>query len=140
MPTRALGLVAVTCALIGLITVGSTSAFFAVISLGALALYISYVVPIVLFLLRKLQGQHPQYGPFNLGRFGIPVNIFSICYCIFVIVWLPFPAILPVTAANFNYAGPNMFAVIVIALVDWFVSRHERFRVPTNPNKEWLGV
>ncbi|OCK96679.1 amino acid transporter [Cenococcum geophilum 1.58] len=136
MPTRALGLVAVLCALIGLITVGSTSAFFAVISLGALALYISYVVPIFLFLLRKLQGQHPQYGPFNLGRFGIPVNIFAVCYCIFVIVWLPFPAILPVTAANFNYAGPIMFAVIVIALVDWFVSGHKRFQVPTDPNKE----
>ena len=136
MPTRALGLVVVICALIGLITVGSTSAFFAVISLGALALYISHVIPIALFLLRRLQGQHPQYGPFNLGRFGIPVNIFAVCYRIFVIIWLPFPAMLLVTAANFNYAGPIMFAVIVIALVDWFISGHKRFQVPTDPNKE----
>ena len=136
IPIRSLGLVAIICVLIGLITVGSTAAFFAIISLGAISLYISYLVPIVLFLLRKLEGRHPTYGPWNLGKFGIPINIFAVCYCIFVIIWLPFPSMLPVTAKNFNYAGPIMGAVIIIALADWFISGHKRFQVPTDPNKD----
>ncbi|OCK91861.1 putative amino acid permease [Cenococcum geophilum 1.58] len=136
IPIRSLGLVGIICAIIGLITVGSTAAFFAIISLGAISLYISYLVPILLFLLRKLEGRHPTYGPWNLGKFGIPVNIFAVCYCIFVIIWLPFPSMLPVTAKNFNYAGPIMGAVIIIALADWFISGHKRFQVPTDPNKD----
>ena len=43
---------------------------------------------------------------------------------------------LPVTAKNFNYAGPIMGAVIVLALADWFISGHKRFQVPTDPNKD----
>ena len=135
MPTRALRLVAVICAHIGLITVGSTSAFFAVISLGALALYISCRTNCPIPTAQAARPA-PAIWPIQSRRFGIPVNIFAICYCIFVIIWLPFPAMLPVTAANFNYAGPIMFAVIVIALIDWFVSGHKRFQVPTDPNKE----
>jgi amino acid transporter len=132
MPTRALGLVATICALIGLITIGNTSAFFAVISLGAIALYISYIVPILLFLIRKLQGEHPRYGPFHLGKAGIFINIYAVAWCLFCIAWLPFPAMVPVTAANFNYAGPIMIVVICIALGDWFISGHKRFHIPTD--------
>ncbi|KAF2816758.1 amino acid transporter [Mytilinidion resinicola] len=135
MPTRALGLVATICALIGLITVGNTSAFYAVISLGAIALYISYIVPIFLFLLRKIQGEHPHYGPFSLGKFGLAINIYAVIWCLFCIVWLPFPSVVPVTAANFNYAGPIMLFVIFLALCDWFTSGHKRFTIPTDPDK-----
>ncbi|OCK80086.1 amino acid transporter [Lepidopterella palustris CBS 459.81] len=136
MPTRALGLVAILCALIGLITVGSTAAFFAIISLGALGLYMSYLMPIFLFTLKKLQGEHPAYGPFSLGKLGIFINMYAVCWCIFVIIWLPFPSLLPVTAQNFNYAGPIMIGVLAIALVDWFVSGYRRFQVPTDPMKD----
>lgn len=127
VPIRALGLVVAICILIGLITIGNTAAFFAIISLSAISLYISYLFLISFFLLRKLGGRHPLYRPFKLGRLGIPINIFAVCWCIFVIIWLPFPPILPVTAANFNYGGPIMAAVIIIALLDWCISGHKRF-------------
>ena len=133
---RALGLVATICILVGLITIGNTAAFFAIISLSAISLYISYLFPISFFLLRKLGGRHPSYGPFKLGRLGIPINIFAVCWCTFVIIWLPFPSILPVTAANFNYGGPIMAAVIIIALLDWCISGHKRFQVPTDPYRD----
>lgn len=136
IPIRALGLVSVICALLGLISVGSTVAFFALLSLSTISLYLSYLIPIFFFLLRKLEGRHPSYGPFKLGRFGIPINTFAVCYCIFMIIWLPFPSMLPVTAKNFNYAGPIMAAVLIAALLDWFISGHKRFQVPTDPYRE----
>ncbi|EON69366.1 hypothetical protein W97_08626 [Coniosporium apollinis CBS 100218] len=136
IPTRALCLVGVICVLISLITAGSTAAFFAIISLNALALYISYLIPILLVLLRKLQGQHTPYGPFKFGRFGIPINIYAVCWCVFVCTWLLFPVMVPVTVDTLNCSGPIMGAIIVFVLAAWFISGHKRFRVPTNPNDD----
>lgn len=130
IPLRSLTLVTILSCLLHLISIGSTIAFTAILSLTTLALYISYLVPILLILLRKLEGRHPAYGPFRLGRWGIPINIFALLYGIFVVIWLPFPPVLPVTALNMNYAGPVMIAVIIIALLDWAISGHKRFSVP----------
>ena len=131
IPLRSLALVTILSCLLHIINIGSTTAFNAILSLTTLALYISYLVPISLILLRKLQGRLPAYGPFRLGRWGIPINLFAILYGLLIVIWLPFPPRLPVTASNMNYAGPVMLGVIIIALVDWTISGHKRFSVPT---------
>jgi hypothetical protein len=125
--------VGVICCLEALINIASATALDALISLPTIALYISYGIPILFILIRKLQNRHPTYGPFKLGRWGIPINTFSLAYIIYVLTFLPFPTILPVTAENVNYAGPLVGAVILIALGDWFISGKKRFRVPTSP-------
>ena len=50
------------------------------------------------------------------------INIFAICYGIFISIFLPFPSFQPVTWGNMNYGGPLLGAVIVFALCDWVVS------------------
>jgi hypothetical protein len=97
-----------------------------------IALYISYLIPIVLLTLRQLAGKHPAYGPWQLGRWSIPIKLFSICYLVYVIVFLPFPTVRPVTKLTMNYAGPVTLGVIVLALVDWFTTGRKRFKVPTD--------
>lgn len=97
-----------------------------------MGLYFSYLLPILFILLRKLKGDHPVYGPFHLGRFGIPLNIIALCYGIYIVIFLPFPLVLPVTAADMNYAGPILGAVMLLALVDYFVSGRKRFVLPVN--------
>ncbi|OCK83721.1 amino acid transporter [Lepidopterella palustris CBS 459.81] len=131
IPLNALFLVASVSALLGLINIGSTAAFYAILSLSALGLYLSYIIPIIFVLIRKFEGKHPPYGPFSLGQWGIPINIFALCWGIFMIIWLPFPATQPVTGVSMNYAGPIMIFVLFLALVDWFISGHKRFQVPT---------
>jgi hypothetical protein len=120
----------VICALLAIINIGSTTAFNALISLPLISLYISYLIPIVFILIRKVQGKHPQYGPFRLGRWGIPINLFSVLYILWVLSFVALPTIRPVSAINMNYAGPLVLAVILIALADWFTSGRHRFRVP----------
>jgi hypothetical protein len=66
------------------------------------------VLPIIFFALTKLRGDYIPYGPFRLGRWGLPVNIFSIVYGILILIWLPFPPFMPVTALNMNYGGSVM--------------------------------
>lgn len=117
--------------LLNLISIGNTTAFYAILSLNTLALYISYIIPMIFFTLAKLRGYpHINYGPFQLGRFCLSVNIFAIVYAIFITIFLPFPPKVPVTSANMNYGGPVMGAVILFALLDWTISGRKRFVAP----------
>jgi amino acid transporter len=124
-------LVCVSCCLLSLINLGSAVAFNALIALPMLALYTSYLIPIVLLTMRQLTGKHPKYGPWRLGRYSVPVKLFSICYLLYVIVFLPFPTVRPVTSLTLNYAGPVMLGVVCVALLDWFTTGKKRFQVPT---------
>jgi choline transport protein len=122
-------LVAVVSFILSLIYVGSSTAFNAIISLQAMGLSISYVVPITFLMIQKMRGRKIPYGPYTLGRFGVAINLFALAYLIFVILWMPFPQILPVTGSNMNYAGPLLGAVILGALIDWMIGGRKRFKV-----------
>ena len=129
-PLNALGLVTFLCIVLSCIYVASTTAFNAIISLQAMALELSYMFPILFVMIRKLQGRPPPYGPVNMGRYGVWVNAFAVCYLLYVFTWMPFPQELPVTGSNMNYAGPILGAVLVGAVVDYAISGRKRFQVP----------
>lgn len=131
MPLNALILVAICVALLALINIGSTAAFNAFISLTALALYVSYILPILFLLWRRIsRPKSIVWGPFRLGKYGVPLNLLALCYVLFLVAWMPLPTILPVDANNMNYAGPLFAAVILGALLDWVISGRKRFEVP----------
>ncbi|KAF2840590.1 amino acid permease [Patellaria atrata CBS 101060] len=130
IPVNALGFLSAMCCLLALINIGSTVAFYAILSLSTLGLYMSYWLPILLLTIRKLEGRAPSPGPFHMGKLGIFVNIFALIYGLFIITFLPFPIFRPVTAETMNYAGPIMGAAVLVGLGDWFTSGQKRFRVP----------
>lgn len=130
LPVNALFLLGSIVTALSLIYIASATAFNALISLQALALHVSYFFPILFMLIRKLRGPTPPYGPFKLGTIGVPVNIFALAYLIYVVIWMPFPQILPVTKDNMNYAGPIFGAVVLGALGDWWISGKKRFQMP----------
>ncbi|ORY19759.1 GABA permease [Clohesyomyces aquaticus] len=133
MPLNSLILIGVCLCLLAIINIGSSTAFNAFISLPALALYISYFFPIFFLFWRRVSRNHPTpipWGPFQLGKFGIPVNILALSYIIFIVIWMPFPTVLPVDGISMNYAGPLIGAVIVGGLIDWVISGRKRFQVP----------
>ncbi|KAI1842938.1 hypothetical protein JX266_010956 [Neoarthrinium moseri] len=132
IPLNALLLIGTCVALLALINIGSSTAFNAFLSLPALALYISYFLPIFFVFWRRVtQPKSIAWGPFSLKSMGIPVNLFALCYITFIIAWMPLPTVLPVDGNTMNYAGPLLGAVIVGALVDWVVSGRKRFQIPT---------
>lgn len=115
-----------------LINIASTSAIYAILSLNNLALASSYLQVVAFFFIYKIRGGKPDYGPFKLGRWGYAINIYAMCYLVFIVIWLPFPPYLPVTADNMNYSGPIFGFVVCAALVDWGFWGHKRFSVPSN--------
>ncbi|KAL6704953.1 hypothetical protein ACN47E_007498 [Coniothyrium glycines] len=130
LPLNALLLVGTIVTCLSLIYIASATAFNALISLQAFALHISYFFPILFILLRKLRGPPPPYGPFKMGAIGVPVNVFALCYLVFVVLWMPFPQLLPVTKDNMNYAGPIFTAVVIGALAHWFIRGRKTFKMP----------
>jgi choline transport protein len=119
---------------LSLIYIGSSTAYNAIISLSSLGLHISYVIPILFIALRKVHGPRLAYGPYSLGRWGIPVNVFALVYLGFIIIWMPFPTMRPITRDNMNYASPVFGVIIIGALMDWFISGRKRFQMPVARN------
>ncbi|TVY88655.1 Choline transport protein [Lachnellula willkommii] len=136
IPINALLLVGFIMCLLALIYIGSNTAFNALISLPTIGLYMSYFIPILFIVIRKLQGRHPKYGPFKLGRWGLPINMLAMCYILYILAFVGFPTELPVTADNMNYAGPLVVALILLAIGDFFITGRKRFVVPTAPSSK----
>lgn len=86
--------------LIGLIYIGNATAFYGIIS-GVLVFYmLSYMICIALHLFAKITKKPIEYGPWNLGRWSLLLNILALCWTIFTTIFFCFPLYQPVTAAN----------------------------------------
>ncbi|KAJ5999787.1 hypothetical protein N7481_000196 [Penicillium waksmanii] len=77
IPLRAIGFVVVVDLILGLIVLGSDLAFQSIISGGGLMLQVSYLVPVLIVLVRgrKILPPRPH---FDLGKWGYVINIFSV--------------------------------------------------------------
>ncbi|PLB47794.1 amino acid transporter [Aspergillus steynii IBT 23096] len=115
LPLRAITSSTAFMALLGFINIGSTTAFNAIVSLSVVSLYISYLTPIFLHILRRITGPPLQYGPFVLEKVGALLNILSVVYSTVVVIFLFFPPYQPVTVENMNYACVVFGAVLVFS-------------------------
>ncbi|KAJ5915495.1 amino acid permease [Penicillium verhagenii] len=132
IPLRALSLVASCMFALSFIQIGSTAAFNAILSLSTLGLYISYLIPLVLLVMKRFMAPHDiPKGTFTLGKFGLPMNLLAILFATYFSIFLPFPATLPVTAENMNYAGPVLGFIMLFACVDWLVRGRHKWQGPT---------
>jgi amino acid transporter len=122
--------VCIVISLLCLINVGSSTALGAIISIGTAAIVISYTIPIMLLIRKRLYHESIPFGPWSLGRFGLPVNLYGACFGVFISVFSLFPTTIPVTALNMNYAGPVMFGLVVIAGMDWLIRGRNSFKGP----------
>jgi choline transport protein len=132
VPVRAVALtVFLVCALC-LLNIGSTSyiAFGAITALSSMALYISYAIAIASILYARWSSASLKLGEWNLGRYGVFINVFALIYTLYVIIFLPFPTTLPVTAANMNYCGPVMLFVLGVAVALWFLRARKHWAGP----------
>jgi choline transport protein len=117
-------------ALLCLINVGSTTALGAIISIGTAAIIVSYLVPIMLLIRKRLCKEHIEFGPWTLGRWGMAVNLYAAVFGVFISFFSLFPTTIPVTAQNMNYAGPVLLGLIIIAGIDWTIRGRVAFKGP----------
>ncbi|MDB4996156.1 MAG: amino acid transporter [Myxococcaceae bacterium] len=86
----------------------SDSVFLAVASLATTGLYVSYALPIGLGAVARIQGRWNHRGPFQLGRFGVPIAFAAVLWAI---------AVLGICSLPPNWTAGAMLAVLVVVLV-----------------------
>lgn len=121
VPKRAILLVSGAIVILSVINIASETALSAILALSTSSLYVSYLIPIVMMIIRRLDTSRGpiSFGPWNLGRYGMAVNIYSLVFGVFVCIFVPFPTQIPVTAANMNWSGPVFIAVCLLLVLDW---------------------
>ena len=115
---------------------GVPYAFFAVVSIAVIGLYIAYVIPIFL---RWRSGRDYELGQWSLRghhRWLNPIAIVWVLACV-VVFSLPFtPAAVPGHAdfswQAFNYAPVAVAVVIALAAVLWFAGGSRHFHSPAD--------
>jgi choline transport protein len=87
-------------AMLGLLYLGSSTAFNSLVTGCILMQYISYLIPVTLLMLNKRY--IPRPGPFYLGKWGWLANGVLVTWSIFTLVFYSFPYIMPVTRSNMS--------------------------------------
>lgn len=116
--------------LLSLISLGSSIAFNAIISLQLLAVVSTYMVSVGCIIWRRYYGKPLPASVWTLGRYGGAINIAAFAYCTYLIIFIPFPVTTPVTAASFNWAPVMFVGVMAIALAYYFVTARKTYEGP----------
>lgn len=134
LPLSCIGLSTIISLLLALINIGSSTAFNALTSLVIASFYSTYIISASVLLHKRLTAPSDiKYGPFTMGRAGVPIAILAIAYSIlglFFSFWPPTPA---VTAETMNWSVLVYGAAVLFSLGFWVV--HGR-KVYTGPIME----
>jgi amino acid transporter len=117
--------ITITCVLAVLLTVYA-ALYSVVVAISTTALYLAYAIPLYLNLRNKLRrrGEYTTQAsaPWNLGRWGVPLNLVAVLWVAVITVLFSIPP-------N-ELAGWSMLALIAFMAVYWAVDARHRFRGP----------
>lgn len=116
---------------------GYSVAFFAIVSVGTVGLYVAYIIPVFL----RLRNREFQQGAWNLGKWSKPIGWTAFCWVVFIGIvfflpqfypWLPGQYVEGVNVGlnNFNWSGPLMLTIFTIIGLWWLVSARKWFKGP----------
>ncbi|KAL8782269.1 MAG: hypothetical protein Q9213_005543 [Squamulea squamosa] len=161
IPNLAIIITSIVAGLVGLINIGSSTAFNAVISLSVSTLYASYIITESLLLWRRCTGairpyqKHPFpintaddgennasnqliWGPFHLpGIIGIAVNMFAVAFGIIIFFFSFWPVATPVTPATMNYSVVMTAAVVIFAILYYIIYARNVYTGPIVEVTPW---
>lgn len=129
VPIWALTLTTIVQMLLGLIYLGSTSAFTAFISVGVMGLAISYAIPIGISLWHRRK--EVSTAPWNVGSaIGYAVNTVAILWIMFEMVIFSMPVALPVTEVTMNYASVVFVGFMAISAIWYAIYARKAYKGP----------
>lgn len=114
----------------GLLFLGSSTAFSAMVSAAIIFVQTSIVLPQAVLLFRgRDQVLPPRY--MNLGKFGVVVNALAVSWVVFLNVIYCFPTRMPVSGKNMNYVSIVCAGMMAFILLLWFTTKKKTFMGPT---------
>lgn len=129
VPLSSLTLVTLVQALLGLINLGSTSAFIAFTSAGVIGLALAYAVPIAVSV---IDGRKQIFGArWNCGPIlGPIVNGIALIWIAFELVLFSMPTARPVTNQGMNYASVIIVGFMFLSAVWYFIYARKVYKGP----------
>ncbi|KAK5955692.1 hypothetical protein OHC33_003333 [Knufia fluminis] len=128
VPFWALVLTTVVQMLLGLINLGNTTAFTAFISMGVIALAVSYAIPITISMLHGRR--EVSNAKWNCGKIGWIFNIIAVAWITFEVFLFSMPGALPVTPTSMNYASVVWAGFGVLAAIWYIVHARKVYKGP----------
>jgi len=86
--------------LLGLIFLGSSTAFNAFVGVAVMCLGVSYALPVLLSVLNRRREVFD--APYSLGRWGYLINCIAVLWVFFEMVLFSMPAVIPVTPTSMS--------------------------------------
>lgn len=129
VPVESLILLTIVQALLGLINLGSSSAFTAFVSVGVIALQVAYLPPIVMSMLNR----RTEVGKAKVrmpNPIGWAVNTIAVVWILFECVLFSMPTALPVTAVSMNYASVVLVGFLTLAAIWWGIRARNVYKGP----------
>jgi len=106
---------------------GYSVAFFAIVSVAVVGLYVSYVIPV---LLRRMRGSDFTPGPWQLGKWSPIIGWTAVVWVVIICFPLMLPQFHPAGVNSWNFAPVAVVAVIGFAGIYWLVSARNWFVGP----------
>ncbi|KAL4071524.1 amino acid/polyamine transporter I [Scleroderma yunnanense] len=131
VPVNALFLSTIIQVALGLIYLGSSTAFNAFVGVAVMCLGASYAMPVVISLMNGRKDMRD--APFCLGRAGMTVNVVAVLWVVFSIVLFSMPAVVPVTRVTMNYASVVFVAFGAISGVWYMIHGRYHYTGPPVP-------
>lgn len=80
---------------------------------------------------KRFSGERINFGPWNLGRYGLAINIFAAVYTFVTVIFTFFPPTVPVDAVSMNYSCVVYGGVIILGLIYYAIGGHKKFVGPS---------
>ncbi len=104
------------------VTAVYSKTYSAIVSIGVIGLYVSYILPVILGLRARLRGKWKTFGPWNLGRWGMAVNAIAI-------LWVGLISVLFVVPPN-QIAGYTFAGLLALLIIYYFAWARKNFKGP----------
>ncbi|KAF7915329.1 uncharacterized protein EAE98_011195 [Botrytis deweyae] len=129
IPLRSVCVSIAVSSLLSLINLGSSVALNAINSLGGVSILCSYFITISCLVWRRLQGPLPPHR-WSLGKYGMAINIASLCFLAPITFFSFWPLQTPVTAQNMNWSSVMFVATLSVALIYYYFRARHVYTAP----------
>ncbi|KAJ5581240.1 hypothetical protein N7450_007541 [Penicillium hetheringtonii] len=119
--------------LYGLIFLGSSTAFSAMVGAAVIFLQTSCALPQAILLFRGRDHVLPE-RPFTLGRLGPIINFLAVAWVVFLDILCCIPTEMPVTKENMNYISVVTFGLTSIVLLMYVFCKKGKYLGPRMPS------
>ncbi|KAF2205643.1 putative amino acid permease [Delitschia confertaspora ATCC 74209] len=132
LPLYSIGVTATISIALSLIALGSTATFNALSGLAVAGSYSSFIMAASVTLWRRLttSSEKMPWGPFRLGKLGVPITVFALLYSWVGLIFSFWPPVAHVSIKTFNWSLVVYLGVMILAIVWWCVRAKKTYTGP----------